>query len=84
MAIKGRLSLNELRYKNCFRLRATKYLVSIRDKDNNMNSPTSSASSSNSNNQVDLNEGVEEYHWLRNNLTIKEWLNSIDGEESWK
>ncbi len=69
MVIKGRLSLNELRFKNCFRLRAVK-----------LSSPIDEKNTSTEKNLIFSK--VDQYVWLRNDQKIKEWLRSIGFEEN--
>ena len=81
VVIKGRLSLNELRYKQCFSLRSTKLSLPFKDFE-----PPSFGSSSAENEQkvlsnkkeLDLKVNIEEYFWLKNDLTIKEWLDLVE------
>ena len=88
VVIKGRLSLNELRYRQCFKLRSTKLASPFKDFDSvyvgstsasstvdstSINSNTSSASSS----VMQINSKIDDYFWLRDDSTIKEWLSII-------
>jgi focal adhesion kinase 1 len=76
LVIKGRLSLNELRYRQCFRLRSTKFSLPFKDFDPSDSETTTSPG---------INSKIDEFFWLRNDLTIKEWLNSInDSIDDWK
>ncbi|CAF0736648.1 unnamed protein product [Brachionus calyciflorus] len=70
VVIKGRLSLNELRFKQCFRLRSTRFNLSFKDFD-----PSGQNDSSDSNNGL-VNK-IEEFFWLKNNTLIKDWLKMI-------
>lgn len=75
MVIKGRLSLNELRYKKCFALRATKFLHPLKDFD------PSSDSNENSKSEINAqNYKIIDHFWLRNASTIKEWLDFINAQ----
>lgn len=74
--IKGRLSQNELRYKKCFMLRATKYSTANSDSITNTNEQTIN----NNNNKI------ETFMWLPYNFKIKEVLKSIENDnfDNWK
>ena len=75
VVIKGRLSLNELRYKQCFQLRATKFSHPIKDFDPlSLKAPTDEKSSESN----VINPVIEEHYWLKNDMKIKEWLQMID------
>jgi len=69
------LSLNELRYKQCFQLRAARFSLPIRDFD-----PLFLTVKDNNNETKKLK--VVEFHWLKNDFTIKEWLNEIEANEA--
>lgn len=79
MVIKGRLSLNELRYKRCFAIRASHY-ESAAAKNGTEEKP--------GDDQIDKepkSEIIDRVHWLPLTLTIKEWLTSLgDDSANWK
>lgn len=77
MVIKGRLSLNELRYKQCFQLRATRFSLPIKEFDP-MFLTVKNIDGENSKKKLQ----IEEFFWLKNNYTIKEWLQTIENNES--
>jgi hypothetical protein len=80
VVIKGRLSLNELRYKQCFQLRATKFSHLIKDFDPinlSLKTPNSSSEKSSSSNSEN-SPIIEEHYWLKNDMTIKDWLQMIE------
>lgn len=78
MVIKGRLSLNELRFKRCFSLRATKYSYVINDLDNLQLNEINKSLPGNTNK---ISNKILEAFWLRNNLTIKKWLKIISDDQ---
>jgi hypothetical protein len=80
--IKGKLSLNELRFKNCFRVRATRYTLPNMNKlqsdefDRSFDSSlltNSTQTSFNNSNEIyyNVNNRIEEFIWWRNNNTIQ-------------
>jgi hypothetical protein len=84
LVIKGRLSLNELRYRQCFKLRSTRLSAPFKDFDPILNVPaqadttsSTTASSISVNSTSLINSKIDEFFWLRNDMTIKEWLHSI-------
>ena len=84
VVIKGRLSLNELRYKQCFQLRATKYLHSVKDFDPLnlvLKLPTKSTDDLTKSENLICQTVIEEFHWLKNDTTIKGWLESIENKK---
>lgn len=78
MVIKGRLSLNELRYKRCFAIRASHYESVAKN----------GAEEKPGDDQIDKEpkkEIIDRVHWLPLTLTIKEWLASLgDDSANWK
>lgn len=66
------MSLNELRFKQCFQLRSTKFSTPFKDFDPN-NSEGNFPSS-----QI---KKIEQFFWLKNNILIKEWLKLIGQTE---
>lgn len=68
MVIKGRLSLNELRYKQCFQLRSTKFSVPFKDFD------PENLDVNCSNSQI---KKIDYFFWLKNNVLIKDWFDLI-------
>ncbi len=84
LVIKGRLSLNELRYRQCFKLRSTRLCAPFKDFDPILSVPANAEATSSttaSNTSVDstslINSKIDEFFWLRNDQTIKEWLHLI-------
>jgi hypothetical protein len=88
IVIKGKLSLNELRFKQCFKLRSTKFTEPFKDFDPGflLNSNGSGQSSDANGSSVLtsalyastlINSKIEDFFWLRNDTTIKEWLQMI-------
>ena len=85
--IKGRLSLNELRYKQCFQLRATRFSMPIKEFDPLfLTLKTSDSDGKNVSNSDKKSQQpalrIEEFYWLKNNFTIKEWLRTIESAEA--
>lgn len=75
VVIKGRLSLNELRYKRCFAIRASRYESEA--KNGTEEKP--------GDDKIDKEPKSEIVHWLPLTLTIKEWLMSLgDDSANWK
>lgn len=77
VVIKGRLSLNELRYKQCFQLRATRFSHPVKDFDPLYLSIKAPADEKSSDTNT-VNPVIEEHYWLKNDMKIKEWLQMID------
>jgi hypothetical protein len=87
LVIKGRLSLNELRYRHCFRLKSTKLATPFKDFDPLLGSSTltlpalttneSNSAASLSNSTALINAKLNELFWLRDDMTVKEWLHLI-------
>ena len=77
VVIKGRLSLNELRYKQCFQLRATRFSHPVKDFDPLYLSIKAPADEKSSDTNT-VNPVIEEHYCLKNDMKIKEWLQMID------
>lgn len=75
VVIKGRLSLNELRYKQCFQLRATKFSHPVKDFDPLYLSLKTASVEIGS---ETTSPQIEEYYWLKNDLTIKDWIHFVE------
>lgn len=67
--------MNELRYKQCFQLRATRFSLPIKDFDPMFLTVKTG-------DQKKLQ--IEEFYWLKNSYTIKEWLQTIENNDSTK
>jgi hypothetical protein len=74
--------LNELRYRKCFQLRATKFAVPIKDFEaTSLDTQASNKSNNNHNQQINQNElnyKIDEYFWLKNNTRIKDWITHVN------
>ena len=81
--LKGRFSLNDFRYKHCFRIRASKYARPFNANNVSASSACYSAlkATPNPENAPSTTnvavEHVEKYVWLRNDMLISEWLASL-------
>lgn len=80
LVIKGRLSLNELRYKQCFQLRAVRFSMPIKDFD-----PLFFTTKDQNDKSADKDEKsqleIEEFFWLKKDDLIKDWLQEIESYE---
>jgi hypothetical protein len=75
LVIKGRLSANELRYRQCFKLRSTKFAAPFKDFDN-LTETTTTTTATTANSSL-INSKIEDFFWLRGDLTIPAWLHMI-------
>lgn len=80
VVIKGKLSLNELRYKRCFQLRSTRFSKSNKDFDP-LFLPSTTFNQPNVNINLASIPVIEDFFWLTSDLRIKDWIGSIRAEE---
>jgi focal adhesion kinase 1 len=86
VVIKGRLSLNELRYKKCFSLRSTKLSQPTKDFEPAVSSQCEQKHSPNNKQSSDSEQtNIDDHFWLKNDLTIKEWIEIVKNDtDYWK
>ena len=72
--LKGRVSLNDLRYRRCFGLRATKFEHPICDFDDSKEEEKKSNTACE---KSHFNKIVQAF-WLRSKSTIADWIQNID------
>lgn len=80
LVIKGRLSLNELRYKQCFQLRAVRFSMPIKDFDPlffTIKDQNDKPANKDDKSQLE----IEEFFWLKKDDLIKDWLQEIESYE---
>jgi len=75
------LSLNELRYKQCFQIRAARFSLPIKDFDPLFFTAKDSEKNEKSSNTDKKQLEIEEFFWLKKDDLIKDWIQSIESSE---
>lgn len=78
--LKGRVSLNDLRYRKCFGLRATKFERPICDFDDSKEEERKSSNNTRENSSAlsHQHNKIVQAFWLRSKSTIADWIQNID------